>query len=133
MTLTQMKLRSIIEVLPLDPNDHQIIVPVHEHLVKLSKLNNGRNIGLWEALFFYAYKNVNPLTDLLEQDSKARDLLVKFEEHWFVRAESAEGYKTQSSVTSAAQAVMIARSASSKNVCGDVLKLMGYDVQCRKT
>lgn len=126
-----MRLRCIVEVLTLDPKDHQIIVPLHEHIVNIPDLDSPQNIGFWEALFYYAFGEVTHLTSLLEGDSKARDLLIEFEEDWFVRAEIAQDTGSRSAIEKASKAVKIAKSSKSKNACGDILKEMGFDMQSR--
>lgn len=127
-----MKQRYIVDVFELHPNNHQLVEPLHEHLVKLSDPQDVKHIGLWEALLFYVRGDADPLINLLERDSKACNLLVKFEEHWFVRAEMARDSKGQSQTKTAAQAVVIARSTRNRKVCRDVLKEIGFDVQSRQ-
>ena len=131
MKESEMRTHYIVDVFAQSPDNHQLVEPIHEHLVKVSDPQDAEHIGLWEALLFYVRGDAEPLINLLKRDSKACNLLVKFEEHWFVRAEMARDSKGQSHTKTASQAVVIARSARNKKVCRDVLKEIGFDVQSR--
>lgn len=116
-----MKLRCIVEVLALNPDDHPVNVPLHEHQLNATDSQNAQSMGLWQSLFIYGFGDPKPLQNLLKQDAQARNLVASFNERWFVRAERAEGSYCESDVQDALQAVLMARSLSIKAACEDVL------------
>ncbi|MBC7377254.1 MAG: hypothetical protein H7346_07425 [Burkholderiaceae bacterium] len=118
-----MDLRRIVEVLALNPaDDHPVNVPLHEYLLNSEGPEEGDSLGLLESLFAYSFENVQPLRDLLEKDAKARNLLVTFDEKWFVRGEEASRSRCLSSTRDAGAAVRMARALSGKAACENALE-----------
>ena len=77
MKESEMRRRYIVDVFAQSPDNHHLVEPIHEHLVKVSDPQDAEHIGLWEALLFYVREDAKPLINLLERDSEAFNLLGK--------------------------------------------------------
>ena len=113
--------RRIVEVLPAHPDDQAVIGPVHERHLDLADPRESCPMGVWEALYIFACGDSEALALVLAQDDGARNLLLSFEEHWFVRAEQAQDNACEARVESLGEAVSMARVIRNRARGKDVL------------
>ena len=113
--------RRIVEVLKEHPDVQEVIVPVYEQYLSLSDPRFVTPAGLWEGLYVYACDDATTLARVLQEDAAACNLLATFDEHWFVRAELAQGSECESRVRDLGEALAMARALRNKSQCEAVL------------